>query len=98
MTTDEALHRAASGQSWANYGAIFRGFEKKGINPDDIKPRENVFTFKAWKALGRVVKKDEHGVKIITFIESTDKETGQTKKRPWTTTVFHVSQTKPLGE
>ena len=38
------------------------------------------------------------GVKIITFIETTDKDTGQTKKRPWTTTVFHVSQTKPLGE
>ena len=98
MTTTDALHRAASGQSCANYGAIFQGFEKKGISPDDIKPRENVFTFKAWKALGRVVKKGEHGVRVITFIETADKETGQTKKRPWTTTVFHVSQTKPLGE
>ena len=95
-TTEEALHRAKTGLSWANYHLIIDGFSRKGISPDDIKPRENVFTFNAWKALGRTVAKGEHGVKVITVIETTDKDTGQLKKRPWTTTVFHISQTKPL--
>lgn len=97
----EALHRAATGQSAANYDAIINGFLAKGIEADDIKPRENVFTFHAWKALGRSVKKGEHGVKVLTWIESTKTdENGQqvTYRRPKTTTVFHVSQTEPTGE
>ena len=98
----EALERATSSLSIANYPAIVQGFIEKGIEPDDIKPRENVFTFHAWRALKRVVKKGEHGVKIITFIPvyGKDEKTGekiQTGKRPWTSTVFHVSQTKALG-
>jgi hypothetical protein len=51
-----------------NYSAIFQGFMAKGIAETDIKPRENVFTFHAWKALGRSVKRGEHGVKVVTFI------------------------------
>jgi hypothetical protein len=98
----EALTRAVSGQSFSNFPAIFQGFAAKGIPESEIKPRENVFTFEAWKALGRYVRKGEHGVKIVTFIESlskeTDPDTGERKliRRPWTTTVFHVSQTEPL--
>ena len=96
----EALARAVSGQSYSNFPAIFQGFAAKGIPESEIKPRENVFTFDAWKALGRVVRRGEHGVKVVTFIEHTveDKETGERKavRRPWTTTVFHISQTKPL--
>ena len=96
----EALARAVSGQSYSNFPAIFAGFVAKGIPESEIKPRENVFTFEAWKALGRVVRRGEHGVKVVTFIEHTveDKETGERKavRRPWTTTVFHISQTKPL--
>jgi hypothetical protein len=98
----EALTRAVSGQSFSNFPAIFQGFAAKGIPESEIKPRENVFTFDAWKALGRYVRKGEHGVKIVTFIESlskeTDPDTGERKpiRRPWTTTVFHVSQTEPL--
>ncbi len=53
----EALSHAVSGQSLANYPAIFKGFMAMGITESDIKPRENVFTFHAWKALGRSVKK-----------------------------------------
>jgi hypothetical protein len=98
----EALTRAVSGQSLTNYPAIFQGFAAKGIPESEIKPRENVFTFDAWKALGRVVRRGEHGVKVVTFIESrskeTDADTGERKviRRPWTTTVFHVSQTEAL--
>jgi hypothetical protein len=98
----ESLKRAVSGQSVTNFPAIFQGFAAKGIPETEIKPRENVFTFDAWKALGRVVRRGEHGVKVTTFVESKSKEidedTGERKtfRRPWTTTVFHVSQTEPL--
>src|ERR1700691_2859975 len=101
-TTQEALTRAVSGQSFSNFPAIFQGFAAKGIPESEIKPRENVFTFDAWKALGRVVRRGEHGVKVVTFIEraskDTDSDTGERKviRRPWTTTVFHVSQTEAL--
>lgn len=105
MTTEsikhEALNRAVSGRSMMNYGSIFEGFIAKGIAIEDIKPRENVFTFWAWKALGRRVKKGEHGVKTCTFVpvaSKQDTETGEKKsgyRMPRTTTVFHVSQTEP---
>jgi antirestriction protein ArdC len=91
-----------SGQSFSNSPAIYSGFAAKGIPESEIKPRENVFTFEAWKALGRVVRRGEHGVKVVTMIETKSKEvdqdTGERKiiRRPWTTTVFHISQTDPL--
>lgn len=97
----EALSRAVSGQSLANYAPIFQAFIARGIPESEIKPRENVFTFHAWRALGRTVRRGEHGVKILTFIDCAEKEadpqTGEKRhyRRPWTTTVFHVSQTEP---
>jgi N-terminal domain of anti-restriction factor ArdC len=99
----EALSRAVSGQSFSNFPAIYQGFAAQGIPESEIKPRENVFTFDAWKALGRVVRRGEHGVKVVTFIERQSKEidadTGERKliRRPWTTTVFHISQTDSLN-
>lgn len=102
QTRQESLTRAVSGQSFSNFPAIFQGFAAKGIPESEIKPRENVFTFDAWKALGRVVRRGEHGVKVVTFIDCKSKETdpvtGERKiiRRPWTTTVFHFSQTDPL--
>src|SRR5262250_658515 len=98
----ESLKRAVYGQSFTNFPTIFQGFAAKGIPESEIKPRENVFTFEAWKALGRVVRRGEHGVKVVTMIETRSKEidqdTGERKiiRRPWTTTVFHISQTKPI--
>jgi hypothetical protein len=96
----EALSRAISGQSLSNFPAIYQGFVTKGIPESEIKPRENVFTFEAWKALGRYVRKGEHGVKVVTFIECSkeSKETGEkeTFRRPWTTNVFHISQTEAM--
>jgi hypothetical protein len=93
----EALSRAVNGLSLGNYPAIFAGFMAKGIPESEIRPRENVFTYQAWRALGRQVRRGEHGVKVVTFVEMTkeDKETGEKKpfRRPWTTTVFHISQT-----
>jgi hypothetical protein len=103
----EALSRAASGQTMSNYPAIIQGFTAKGIPADDIRPRENVFTYHAWRALGRQVRRGEHGVKVVTFVPMTkktgqvDAETGEETKAPigkraWSATVFHVSQTDPV--
>ena len=93
MTTiqNEALKRATTNASTANFQAIFEGFAEKGIKAYDILPRENVLTFQAWKAKGRSVQKGEKGVKVLTWIKN--EKTG--KMFPKTTTVFHVSQTKP---
>jgi hypothetical protein len=99
----EALANARGRSSIFNYGAIFAGFAEKGIPEADILPRQNVFTFNAWRALGRTVKKGEHGVKVVTFVPMGEKDDGTGEKvatfrAPRTTTVFHVSQTKPLNE
>jgi hypothetical protein len=105
----EALSRAVGNQSLANWPAIFAGFVAKGIPESDIKPRENVFTYHAWRALGRQVRRGEHGIKVLTFVAldraaATDSEEGDGKpekrkargRRPWAATVFHVSQTDPM--
>jgi hypothetical protein len=108
----EALSRAATGQSLTNWPAIIHGFMAKGIPEQDIRPRENVFTYHAWRALGRQVRRGEHGVKVVTFVttkgtedtdgvatndlDGTDKPKRGGFRRPWTATVFHVSQTDPI--
>ncbi|MDE9544185.1 DUF3560 domain-containing protein [Xenorhabdus bovienii] len=96
----EALNRAENNHSETNYDAIFAGFMDMGIREEDIEPRVNVFTFRAWKAKDRVVKKGEKGVKVITYIlvdkkEENLEETKKVKVKRQTT-VFHISQTKPL--
>jgi antirestriction protein ArdC len=103
----EALNRATTGQTFSNFPAIIEGFKAKGILESEIKPRENVFTFQAWKALGRYVRRGEHGVKVVTVI-STERKTGEIDpstggekiefdRRPWTAPVFHVSQTEVIN-
>ncbi|MDR3426103.1 ArdC-like ssDNA-binding domain-containing protein [Silvimonas sp.] len=102
----ESLSRAISGQSVMNYTAILEGFSERGIPLNDIRPRENVFTFWAWKALGRRVKKGEHGVKVTTFIavsgqKDAASETGERRpgyRMPRSVTVFHISQTESAAE
>ncbi len=103
----EALDRAIGGQSMTNFVPIFHGFIAKGIPEDQIKPRENVFTYHAWRALGRQVRRGEHGIKVSTWVPmdkktgEIDPQTGEEKKvklgrRAWMATVFHVSQTDPI--
>lgn len=104
----EALHRAESGPSVANFAAIFEGFQAKGIPMDEISPRENVFTYNAWLAKNRQVRKGEKGVKIVTWIPISAKtgtgseSTAAAKKSrgmfPRSATVFHISQTDPVAE
>ena len=111
----ESLQREASGQSLSNWPTIFAGFVAKGIPESDIRPRENVFTYNAWRALGRQVRRGEHGVKVVTFVavagkdskedvdgvatndvDGTNKPRKGAYRRPWTATVFHISQTDPI--
>jgi hypothetical protein len=108
----EALDRAASGQALSNWPAIFAGFAAKGIPEAEVKPRENVFTYHAWRALGRQVRRGEHGVKVTTFValdrdgdapvagdtaeDDAAPDRRRAGRRPWTATVFHVSQTDPI--
>jgi antirestriction protein ArdC len=66
----QALANATQHTSTANYRDIFEGFQAMGIPPDQILPRENVFTFNAWRHLGRHVRKGEHGVTVVTMIQA----------------------------
>jgi hypothetical protein len=93
--TQEALQRATNGDSMMNYQAIISGMMSKGIDPQDIKPRINVFTLKAWNAKGRRVKKGEKGVPCVTWIVCEDKE-GGTYKKMKSVAVFHISQTEVI--
>lgn len=100
---EEALTRATCGKAWTNVPAIIAGFVEKGIPAAEILPRENVFTYQAWQALGRQVRRGENGVRVSTWVPVTkkDPDTGEKKddgKRPWTAVVFHVSQTDPIAE
>lgn len=92
----ESLNRAKRGDSLSNYPAIFAGFTAKGINANDIIPRENVFTYNAWKALNRQVRKGESGVKVITWIPCKDKDSENSRMLCKHSTVFHISQTDPI--
>lgn len=62
-----ALDRARNGTATTNIGAIIAGFEAKGIPADQVEPRVNVFTYKAWLSLGRQVRRGEKSVKAGGF-------------------------------
>ena len=97
-----ALQNATTSASVTNFPAIFAGFAAKGYATEDVKPRENIFTYNAWLALGRQVRRGEHGVRIITWVPMSkrDPDTGETSKgfrRPRNSTVFHITQTDPVA-
>lgn len=100
---EAALHNARNGNSLLNYRSIFDGFKALGIPDEDIQPRVNIFTFNAWKQLGRVVSKGQHGVRVCTFVHAvaarSDARTKETSFRmPRQTTVFHITQTEPISQ
>ena len=96
----EALGRATRSPVMTNYLTIYREFMARGIPEREIRPRENVFTFHAWRALGRYVKRGEHGVRIPTWIDIPERlaEDGTVERpagrRPHGAVVFHISQTE----
>lgn len=104
--SQQALSNATNNASLSNYPAIYAGFMARGLAENDIRPRENVFTYHAWRALGRQVRKGEHGVAITTWIV-TEKDdpnlrpgemsSHTPRRRPKTAYVFHVSQTDEVA-
>jgi antirestriction protein ArdC len=96
----EALSRATTGQSLANWSTIINEFIGRGIPAAEIEPRVNVLTYHAWRALGRQVRKGEKGVKVITWItkDKDQSSDGKAKKFPWSAVVFHISQTDPVAD
>jgi len=94
------LQRATGSESCYNYPAIFSGFLAIGIPEEEILPRENIFTYAAWKAVGRIVKQGEHGVRIVSWVtvegKSKDGKVVDSRIIPRTTTVFHISQTTAI--
>ena len=90
-TPAEALARIQSRVSKNDFAAIFQ-FAECGIHPNDISPRLNVLTFKAWKAMGRRVAKGATGQKVCVWVpvEKDGKEDGV---RPITAVLFHITQT-----
>lgn len=99
----EALARAKSGNSTRTEMEVIAGFAARGI---DATPRVDTFTYNAWKALGRQVRRGEKGVRVMTWIPINDKKTEEQKRdkkntarrlRPKMATVFHKSQTEPAS-
>jgi len=90
----EALARIRAGHAPHNENEVVLHYMAQGIPESDIKPRENCLTYKAWTAEGRQVMKGQHGCKLITFATREDQDTGETERRMFRTTVFHISQTK----
>lgn len=83
------IAKAQSREFGQNDLLVVAAFEERGI---EATPRVDVFTYNAWLAKGRRVKKGEKGVKIFTFIEKKDGS-----KTPRSVTVFHLSQTETLA-
>ena len=92
----DALNRAQTGLSSANYAAILEGFADRGIY--DAEPRVNVFTYNAWQELGRQVQKGQRGVKITTWIQCQSKPDASGEREGYrrrkAVAVFHISQTE----
>lgn len=103
-TPAQALQRIENSSNTANYESVIAAFAARGIPIEEIIPRENVLTYKAWLAAGRQVQRrpanvpqGQWGVKIPTIEEITCRKTNKPKKVRTFATVFHISQTDPIG-
>ena len=77
---------------------VVKEFSNRGIPVDEIKPKENVFTFGKWIRQGRSVRKGETGVKIC-WLAPMIKETKNGEKQTFrviSRSVFHISQTEKI--
>jgi antirestriction protein ArdC len=96
-----ALDDIRNNPSIANFEAVYEGCAAKGIHPDDVTPKENVLTYRAWQALRRQVRKGEKGIKVKIYIRRLKKgadpeEDSSYFSFPKSVSVFHVSQTDPM--
>ena len=100
-TPADALARIQGGNS-KNDLIVLMTFNAVGIPHDDIFPRQNVLTYRAWLAKDRQVAKGAISQKITTWIPGKVKldDDGKPKRgrmHPKTARVFHISQTLPKG-
>ena len=97
----EALARIQGSFGSKNDGLVLMAFSERGLAIEDIFPRVNVLTFRAWQAKGRRVAKGAISVPVTTWIPCGEKspEDGEKKDkprmRPKTASLFHISQTVP---
>jgi len=105
-TAQDALARIQAMPFCGNDVLVIQAFADAGIDPEDIDPRHNVLTFKAWKAKGRRVAKGAKSIGVTVWIPIKGKKgetveapakDGETKKRsgmrPKVTRLFHECQT-----
>lgn len=100
-TPEQTLERIRNGFSENDVATII-AFANCGISPDDISPRENVLTFRAWKAKGRKVAKGATGQAVVVWVPCSKKKGGESAEDgtsrgvyPKRTYLFHESQTLP---
>lgn len=67
-TPEEALTRIQSMGFGKNDAIVIMAFADRGLDPEDIDPRQNVLTFRAWKGAGRQVAKGAIGVPVTVWI------------------------------
>ena len=94
-TAEQRLARIQSGFS-KNDIIVINTFAGAGISADDIHPRQNVFTYKAWKTAGRQVAKGASGLPVTVWIPKKNKDGEKGNCWPKTTRLFHIDQTLPL--
>jgi hypothetical protein len=77
---------------------VVKEFSNRGIPVDEIKPKENVFTFGKWIKRGRSVRRGETGVKIcwLARMVKETKNGDKTTFRHIYRSVFHISQTDKI--
>lgn len=96
-TPAEALARIRSGYS-RNDAAVMMAFEAAGYG--EVSPRLDVLTYRAWRGAGRQVRKGEKAVKVAVWLPRTRTKkdgTTETYTIPTTASLFHISQTEPIG-
>ena len=93
---EESLSRAIGTIQSQNDSVVEMHYAALGIH---ATPRVDVFTYNAWQALGRQVRKGEHGCRLTVWIHPSPSATNKEPKPfPKSTTVFHVSQTDAIDQ
>lgn len=59
---------------------------------DGYKPTENCAPYSVWSKAGFKIKRGEHSLKSVTFIEKEDEATGEIRKIRRTVNLFHRCQ------
>ena len=102
---DEVYLRGSRLKPNSNDTPVITAFVNRGIPLADIAtfgPGQNVRTYRAWRSIGRQVRKGERSVRCTVWlsVEKPDKRNPEKNKvvsYPKTACVFHVSQTDEIG-